>query len=593
MAIERPAFVLATALLIAPVFAQGLWLPLQHVVGGAGLALHVTVASLFIATLVGLGLSLWPQRGLVVPATLAVAGALLASSVGQLGAAGLATLLIIAVALPPLMRHVANALPGAALEREGEREPRFLPPGGDEPPTTDERRGQIGPSHQVGPTLDGLARNHRLLALAWTALVLASIVSTARLSVFVGDSARSDLQVLPRVDFLGTHSCLSAYVKGSQLARQRVDNLYDESWWRGSEGQPPLPPGVENPYHPFILDYYAYPPPFLFVVAPLAPLDGDYPAQRALWFGMNGMLLALGLWIVARWMGGPNSHRVLLLAPIFFGNLPILATLQIGNFQIAVVVMSTLAMVAFDRDRPKLGGALLAFAIVSKLSPAILGVVLLAQRRWREAAWTAVFGLLLTVLSLVWLGPNPLVAFATYLLPRISSGQAFAFMDDRWVSILTNMSPFGLPFKLQLLGLDVGDPWRLAPWIGRAYSLLLVGIAAKFSRCRTDRQGQAVIWLSLLVLGAIQSPFAPGYVTIGVLWALTIRSVHVHRWRGGLALLAAWFLLTFVPEWPLRFFTVYSVLQGSLAVAVPIGLMVQVQRNRMEHSTSEPRLALR
>jgi hypothetical protein len=123
-------------------------------------------------------------------------------------------------------------------------------------------------------------------------------------------------------------------------------------------------------------------------------LQGDFPAQRALWFGINGLLLAVGLWILARWLDGdgPGSHRVLLLAPVFLGSLPVLGTLQIGNFQIAVVMLSILAMVAFHQDRNVIGGALLAFAILSKISPGIFGVYLLSQRRFRSAAWTAGFG---------------------------------------------------------------------------------------------------------------------------------------------------------------------------------------------------------
>ena len=235
---------------------------------------------------------------------------------------------------------------------------------------------------------------------------------------------------------------------------------------------------------------------------------------------------------------------MLLLAPPFFASVPLLVTLQVGNFQIAVVVISVLAMVAFQRDRPVLGGALLAFAILSKISPGVLGIVLLAQRRFRGAAWTAAFGVFFLSLSVLTLGINPMKSFLTYVLPRLGSGAAFAFMDDTPFNILTNMAPFGLPFKIQLMGLDVGDPWVIARRIGRIYSVCLAILAVVAARSPADRRTQATIWMSLLVLAALQSPFAPGYVSIGLLWAITLLASSVRSLRGGVCLVLLWLLLS-------------------------------------------------
>ena len=96
-----------------------------------------------------------------------------------------------------------------------------------------------------------------------------------------------------------------------------------------------------------------------------------------------------------------------------------------------------------------------------KVSPGILGVVLLVQRRIRSAATTAGFGVVFVALCVLRSGTSPIKSFLTYALPRLSSGRAFPFMATE-VGILTNMSPFGFPFKLHFRGLDVGDPWHLA-----------------------------------------------------------------------------------------------------------------------------------
>lgn len=432
---ERPAFGALLALLLAPVVAQGLWRPLVHFFGPSGSAAAVSAAALAISAILSVVHFISPRRT-----------PLLSLSLGGLLAAGATAGL--ARGLPSLLALLCAAVASVLLVRQ-------IPP-------------------RLPPMLDGLARRHWGLTALYVLFALAAVISTARLSVFMGDSTRVDQQPLPGVAFLETHSCFTAYVQAAALSQKRVDNLYAERWWHGAHGLPPIPPGVENPYRPFLLDYYAYPPPFLLIMAPLAPLAGDFAAQRALWFGLNGLLLALGLWIMARWIDGPNAHRALLLAPIFYGSLPILVTLEVGNFQIAVVVISVLAMVAFERDRPALGGALLAFTILSKISPGVLGIVLLAQRRFRCAAWTAGFGVIYLALSVLTIGVDPMKSFLAYTLPRLSSGVAFAFMDDDTFSILTNMAPFGLPFKLQLLGLKMGDPWAVARRIAHVYSAVLV-----------------------------------------------------------------------------------------------------------------------
>lgn len=534
--LERTAFGALCTFLLAPVIAQGVWRPLIHFLGPSGDSAAITAAALVICGAVIVSGKLPKRHGLLL--SLATGGllSLLATLGFSLGLPGLLTLLIVAAAIGLLYPRLSARLP---------------------------------------VTLDGLAKRHKVLFALYALLALAAVVKTAQLGIFIGDATRVDQQVMPGEKFVETHSCLTAYVHADSLSRKRVDNLYAEHHWLGSQGLPPVPAGVENPYRPFLLDYYAYPPPFLLAMTPIALFSGDFAAQRALWFGKNALLFAVGLWIVARWLDGPGAHRVLLLAPILFGSLSVLITLQIGNFQCAVVMISVLAMVAFDRDRPALGGALLAFAILSKISPGILGIVLLAQRRFRSALWTAAFGVLFLALSLLTIGPNPMVSFLTYTLSRLSSGAVFTFMDDTPFNILTNMGPFGLAFKFKLAGLDVGDPWVLGRRIARIYSVLLILVAVLGARRTEDRRTQAIVWMSLLVLAALQSPFAPGYVVIGFLWAITLLAVDVQRIRGGVSLVLLWILITLIPPIPnLQLFAVFGVLQSAILLGVPIGLIV-------------------
>jgi len=538
--LERPAFAALWAVLLAPVLAHGLWRPLLHLGGRSGTASAVTFSALAVSGTVGVVQALRPKQTPLL--SLALSGLVaIAASVGwSLGWPGLLTLLIVAAVIAFLLLRLSARLP---------------------------------------TTLDGLAKRHKLLFALYVVLALAAVTKTAQLSIFIGDPTRTDLQALPGNTFTETHSCLTAYVRAANLGGQGVDNLYEDHFWHGSHGLPPLPPGVENPYRPFHLDNFSYPPPFLLLVSPLIPLSGDFLAQRALWFGLNGLLLALGLWVVARFIDGPAAHRVLLLAPLFFGTLPLLLTLQIGNFQIATVVLSLIAMVAFDRGRLATGGAVLALTILGKVSPGILGVVLLVQRRIRSAAMTAGFGVVFVALCVLRFGTSPIKSFLTYALPRLSSGRAFPFMATE-VGILTNMSPFGFPFKLHFLGFDVGDPWHLARRLAQVYTLALILLAIVAARRQRDRRDQVVTWMALLVLAALQSPFAPGYVMIALLWATTLLAVEVRSARGGFGLVLLWLLLLAVPP-GLRPATlaVQSMVQTVAIIGVSVWLIVRRPRS--------------
>ncbi len=538
--LERAAFGALWAFLLAPVIAHGLWRPLLHILGPSGKAGTVTFSALAVSGTIVVVNELLPRQAPLLSLVLGGLVAIAASVGWSLGLPGLLALLIVAAAIALLLPRLSARLP---------------------------------------TTLDGLAKRHKILFALYVVLALAAVVKTAQLSIFIGDPTRTDLQALPGNTFTETHSCLTAYVRAAELASQGVDNFYDDHFWHGSLGLPPLPPGGENPYRPFHLDNFSYPPTFLLVMAPLAPFSGDFLAQRALWFGLSGLLLALGLWRVARFVDGPAAHRVLLLAPLFFGSVPLVLTLQIGNFHVAATVISILALVAFDRGRLATGGSLLALTILGKVSPGILGVVLLVQRRIRSAAITAGFGVVLIALAILRFGKNPITSFLTYALPRLSSGRAFPFMDTQ-SGILTNLSPFGFPFKLQFLGFDMGDPWHLAPWIGRVYTLALILLALVAARRPKDRRDQAVTWMALLVLAAMQSPFAPGYVTIGLLWATTLLSVEVRSTAGGVGLALVWVLILAVPP-GLRpaIKVVQSMVQTIVIIGVSAWLIVRRPRN--------------
>jgi hypothetical protein len=363
--------------------------------------------------------------------------------------------------------------------------------------------------------VDGLTRRHKLAAGLILLFSLLAIFSTTRLSIFIGDPSRQDMATLP-IPSMNYHSCFSAYIYAAELSRDGVDNLYEESLYPQSEDPNHKVLPIEAHFAPFRVDHYAYPPPFLLLPRLMIAVSDDFSVLRALWFGLCGLIVGLGLWVVARFVNRPFGYA---LAPIVWTIS--MAVLQVGNVHMVVAAAAAMGMVFFEKKRPALGGALLAAAILSKISPGLLGIYLLCRRRWVDAAWTAAFGAIFTLLALLLLGAEPFVAFVSYELPRLSSGEALAFMASNARDIGFNVGPFGIPFKLQFLGLEL-DPWKAGARLGSLYTLVAVGLTITMALRAQSRQAQACAWLTILVLGGLQSSFAPLYVAFPFFWMLSL-----------------------------------------------------------------------
>src|SRR5262249_52809799 len=148
---------------------------------------------------------------------------------------------------------------------------------------------------------------------------------------------------------------------------------------------------------------------------------------------------------------------------------------------------------------------------------------LLARGRVRPAitalAWVAAYALF----GLAELGPAPYIAFFTYQLPRLASGQAFAFFLGRAEMLAGNFGVYALPLKLRGRGV-LGMTLAAAAWLSWIYGAILTAVtvvaARRASGTRIDHLQR---WLAILNLAALRSPLAPYvYVTSGVIWLLTL-----------------------------------------------------------------------
>jgi alpha-1,2-mannosyltransferase len=389
------------------------------------------------------------------------------------------------------------------------------------------------------PELPPMLALRPAVAIVLAVTFVAASAYTTRLSRFMLDETRADLSVLPSRPFFRTHSCLSSYTEAARIAPGGA-NVFDPAQYVGMPA-----PGRFKPRFlgPFEIDLYQYPPPFLLL--PRAALSSglDFLSIRRAWFAVQAVLLFGAMYVLATWVGGARGGFLLLLMPIVWLAPTTRLTLQIGNFQLTALALAMLAMVAFERRRHARGALALGFSAVSKIFPGVLGLLLLAQRRWKEVAWTAAGCVVLTLAALLLVGMTPFRDFVHYQLPRIESGEAFFWIEDP-VMAPVNHSVYGLVTKLRLLGLP-GTGKAAANIASSAYALLLVplavvagirlrGLRAAATDASLVRLRHAQVWLGLVSLASFRSPFVPdAYGFVGTVWLLLLIAAEGRPRPGG------------------------------------------------------------
>jgi len=375
-------------------------------------------------------------------------------------------------------------------------------------------------------TLEASARERPTAAIAWLVIACVALLQLGRLGMFVTDR-ESDWFVGTRHPFFHKHLCLPAYIYGAELNERGDPNIYASEHYLGLN--PNATP--QTRYTMSAEDPFQYPPPFLLLPRVATALTNDFQSIYSIWYALQATgFLIVAAWL-ARWVGGKIGNVSLFLLPALVLAFPTLYSLQYGQFHLTTLVLCVGAMLLFERGRNILGGSLLAFAVIAKMFPAVLVVYLFVRKRWSAVAWTIGACAGLTIIAYFVVGPEPFVAFFDYHLPRLRSGQAFAF-DEAWpefreVVITSNQSAFGIVQKLGALGLP-GMTKSLGAVCGVIFSVL-VGIVTIVVARRPNgsRADQALVWLALLGLGSLMSHGAwADYVTVPALWLGTFLAAN-------------------------------------------------------------------
>jgi hypothetical protein len=355
------------------------------------------------------------------------------------------------------------------------------------------------------------------------------------MALFLADPGYVGCSLLPSDTFLVRHSCLTAYVHGAILSQNPGANVYDLAFVEAA-GAAPLPATAAH-FAPFTLDAFGYPPPFLLLPRALLLLTTEFFSQRVLFSSASLVLLFYACAAAARTLGGVAERRLWLLTPLFLAMPAVLITIQLGNFHLATVALCLLCWVALEKRQDGLAGSLLAAATLSKIFPGLLGVIFLMQRRWRAVAFTCLAAAALGALSVVVLGTGVWRDFLFYQLPNIQSGEALRFLADSPREIAYNLAPFGIPFKLRELGV-AGLGWPQARLLGNAYTLVALGLAALAGRRKGRAPFRLTVWLAVVMLGSLRSPYAAPFIVSTVVVLFLVLAAEVRSRRGLAAFLA-------------------------------------------------------
>jgi len=378
-------------------------------------------------------------------------------------------------------------------------------------------------------------------AVAWLQL--------ARLAVFMVDPANVGYSTLPSSRWEVRHSCLTAYYVAANAADDAPD-IYADALYSLPDSAPGAPRRPRT-LGAFNIDVFEYPPTFLLLPRAAQLVTSDFNRLRPLWFAFNGAVLLLALVVISRSLDPAIGTRALLLSPLVVLALPTLGPLQKGNVQLIVIGLAMIGMRCFQRGQFAIGGAALGFAIVSKLYPGLLVIYLIARREWRAVTWTAALSAVFAALVLLDVGAAPYAAFVEHL-PKLMSGEAFpAFRNP--AATASNMSIPGLVFKLKLLGFS-GMSFEVAKVVGWLYTVFATGVVIVVARRTRGVDGAApFVWLAILILATLRSPFLPqGYGVFPAVWLLTLlAAAAAPTWRTLATLLVIWLVFHFYvpPDW--------------------------------------------
>lgn len=280
-------------------------------------------------------------------------------------------------------------------------------------------------------------------------------------------------------------------------------------------GRPLYDPFLHHPFpDPTLRPAYIYPPIFALLVAPLALLPAG--VAGATWLVVNQAALAASIAIVLSWRRpGRLAAVAVIAATLTFYPLWIDVAQGQANLLILLLVTTGIAGVLSGHRR---AAAAVGLAAALKLTPALLLVWLLVERRFRAALWM-VIGLLAATAAGAVVRWDDTVVFFTRVAPALAGGTA----------VYANQSLAGF-IKRVLTTNPYTHPWTAIGWAPLVLAIAALALVG-FWLIATRRDDPAVrAWSFLPLLPLVSSVTWPHHLVIvlPVLWFAVIALANAH-----------------------------------------------------------------
>jgi alpha-1,2-mannosyltransferase len=306
------------------------------------------------------------------------------------------------------------------------------------------------------------------------------------------------------------------------------------------QGHPLYAAFLQHPFpDPTLRPAYIYPPIFAVMIAPWGWLPVGMGALG--WLLLGQAALVASMVTVLRWLR-PNAWACAGIVAATATFYPLWVDAVQGQANLPILLLVTLGMVGVLQHRSRFG-AFIGMAVALKLTPAILLIWLLLDRRFKAAAWMLAGFAGLTGVGALLRFQDTLVFFGK-VVPALASGtavyanQSLAGMINRFFS--TN------PYT---------DPWVTLPWVNLVAIATATAMVAWWFWATRDRPAVTragaflpllpllssvtwphhlvivlpVIWLGLIAIANHEWPIAPTGYLVGVLVLFDV----VSRWSAG------------------------------------------------------------
>lgn len=278
-------------------------------------------------------------------------------------------------------------------------------------------------------------------------------------------------------------------------------------------GQPLYATFLQHPFpDPTLRPAYIYPPAFALLVTPLGLLSPALAA--AIWLILNQAALAATMWIVLRWLRPPWwAVAAIIAATVTF--YPLWIDVVQGQANLPILFLTALGIVGVVRGDARFGAAI-GVAAALKLTPALVILWLLLDRRFRAAAW--MLGGLVAISAVGALVRFPdTVVFVERVVPALARGTAF----------YANQSLAGVVARVGSVNAYT-DPGAIVPNVAVVATAITAGLGVLWFARTSGQPGllRAAAFLPLLPLASSVTWPHHLVILLPVIWFAFIALAH-------------------------------------------------------------------